>query len=52
MDQLQQLAQSIIQWSALLLLFFLGVGMLWIFVLYLVDKTQKIQDAKNTHHSP
>ena len=49
MDHLQQLAQTVIQWGALLLLFLLGVGMLWIFVLYLVDKTQKIHTIRRNY---
>ena len=49
MEDLQQLAQTVIQWGALLLLFFLGVGLLWVFVLYLVDKTQKIHTIRRNY---
>jgi hypothetical protein len=46
MPQLQQLAQSIIQWGALTLLFVLGVGVLVILVMYLIDKTQTSQTIR------
>lgn len=49
MDQLQQLAQSIIQWSALTLLFFFGLGILVVLVMYLVDKTQTSQTIRRNY---
>lgn len=49
MDQLQELARTVIQWGALLFLFALGVGLLWVFVLYLVDKTQKIHTIRRNY---
>jgi glutamate synthase domain-containing protein 2 len=49
MTQLQQLAQSIIQWGALTLLFVLGVGVLVILVMYLIDKTQTSQTIRRNY---
>ena len=49
MSDLQQLAQSVIQWSALSLLFVIGVGILIILVLYLVDKTQTSQTIRRNY---
>ena len=49
MNQLQQLAQSIIQWGALTLVFFLGVGVLVVLVMYLVDKTQTSQTIRRNY---
>lgn len=40
MDRLQQLAQTVIQWSALTLLFVVGLGILVLMVIYVVDITQ------------
>lgn len=49
MTELQQLAQSVIQWSALTLLFVLGIGILIVFVIYLVDKTQTSQTIRRNY---
>jgi glutamate synthase domain-containing protein 2 len=49
MDDLQQLAQLVIQWSALTLLFAFGVGILVIFVIYLIDKTQTSQTIRRNY---
>jgi glutamate synthase domain-containing protein 2 len=49
MEDLQQLAQSVIQWGALTLLFLLGVGILVVFVMYLVDKTQTSQTIRRNY---
>jgi glutamate synthase domain-containing protein 2 len=49
MEDLQQLAQSVIQWGALILLFLLGVGILVVFVMYLVDKTQTSQTIRRNY---
>lgn len=40
MDTLPILASNIIQWSALTLLFIIGLGIIYIAVLYVIDKTQ------------
>ena len=40
MNELQQIAQTIIQWSALTLLFMIGIGILVTAVLYLIDRNQ------------
>jgi glutamate synthase domain-containing protein 2 len=49
MDDLQQLAQTVIQWGALTLLFAFGVGILAIFVIYLIDKTQTSQTIRRNY---
>jgi len=49
MTELQQLAQAIIQWGALLLTFMLGVGILVVFVMYLVDRTQTAQTIRRNY---
>ena len=49
MNQLQQLAQSVIQWGALTMVFFLGVGVLVVLVMYLVDKTQTSQTIRRNY---
>ena len=40
MSDFQILAQTIIQWSAVTLLLVLGIGILYVFVLYIIDVTQ------------
>ena len=49
MENLQQLAQSVIQWGALTLLFLFGVGLLWVAVLYLIDRTQTSQTIRRNY---
>jgi glutamate synthase domain-containing protein 2 len=49
MNDLQQLAQSVIQWGALTLLFVFGVGILMIIVIYLIDKTQTAQTIRRNY---
>ena len=49
MDNLQQLAQAVIQWGALTLLFLFGIGILLIFVIYLVDITQTSQTIRRNY---
>jgi glutamate synthase domain-containing protein 2 len=49
MDKLQALAQAVIQWSALLLLFVAGLGLLIILVIYLIDKTQTTQTIRRNY---
>jgi len=49
MDRLQQLAQTFIQWSALTLLFVLGVAILSILVIYLIDKNQTSQTIRRNY---
>ena len=49
MDKLQNLAQAVIQWSALLFLFFAGLGLLIILVIYLIDKTQTTQTIRRNY---
>lgn len=49
MNDLQQLAQSVIQWGALTLLFMFGLGILMIVVIYLIDKTQTTQTIRRNY---
>ena len=49
MDNLQQLAQAVIQWGALTLLFVFGVGILAILVIYVIDKTQTSQTIRRNY---
>lgn len=49
MNNLQQVAQSVIQWSALTLLFLFGVGILMIIIMYLIDKTQTSQTIRRNY---
>jgi glutamate synthase domain-containing protein 2 len=49
MDRLQQWAQAIIQWSALSLLFVMGMAVLLVLVLYLVDKTQTAHTIRRNY---
>lgn len=49
MSNLQQLAQSVIQWGALTLLFLFGIGILMIIVIYLIDKTQTSQTIRRNY---
>lgn len=49
MDKLQQLAQTVIQWSALTLLFVFGVGILLILAIYIIDRTQTSQTIRRNY---
>lgn len=49
MNELQQLAQTVIQWGALSLLFVIGVGILLVLVLYVIDKTQTTQTIRRNY---
>ena len=49
MDALQTLASSIIQWSALTLLFVIGLAILYIAVLYIIDVTQTEQTIRRNY---
>ncbi len=49
MDTLQILASNIIQWSALTLVFVLGVGLIYIAALYIIDKTQTEQTIRRNY---
>jgi len=49
MDALQVFASSVIQWSALTLVFVIGVAILYIAVLYVVDKTQTEQTIRRNY---
>ena len=49
MSELQQLALLIIEWSALLLAFLLGLGILAIIIMYLVDITQTSQTIRRNY---
>ena len=49
MSELKTLASAIIQWSALTLVFVIGVSILIIFVIYLIDKTQTTQTIRRNY---
>lgn len=49
MDKLQELAQTVIQWSALTLLFVVGVGILVVMVIYVIDVTQTKQTIRRNY---
>lgn len=49
MTLLQSLATNIIQWSALTLLFMIGVGILYVFVIYIIDVTQTKQTIRRNY---
>jgi len=49
MDDLRQVAQSVIQWGALTLLFALAVGVVMIVVVYFIDKTQTAQTIRRNY---
>ena len=49
MDTLQQFAQTFIQWSALTLLFVIGLTILLIGILYLVDRTQTTHTIRRNY---
>jgi type II secretory pathway component PulF len=49
MDNLQQLAQAVVQWGALILLFAFGVGILVVLIMYLIDKTQTSQTIRRNY---
>jgi glutamate synthase domain-containing protein 2 len=48
-SELHLLAQSIIEWGALLLVFFFGLGILVVLIMYLVDKTQTAQTIRRNY---
>lgn len=49
MDALQVLASNIIQWSALTLVFFIGLAILYIAILYIIDVTQTEQTIRRNY---
>jgi glutamate synthase domain-containing protein 2 len=49
MDKWQQLAQSVIQWGSLTLLFVLGLGVIAVAVIYVIDKTQTSQTIRRNY---
>jgi glutamate synthase domain-containing protein 2 len=49
MSELQQIAQAIIQWGALLLAFVVGVGVLLVLAMYVVDKTQQTHTIRRNY---
>ena len=49
MSDLQQLAQSVIQWGALLLVFALGIGALILIAIYIIDKNQTTQTIRRNY---
>lgn len=49
MSNLQAIAQAVIQWGALTLLFVFGIGILIIIAIYLIDKTQTEQTIRRNY---
>ena len=49
MDNLKILAQTVIQWGALTLLFGFGIGILMIVVIYLIDFNQTCQTIRRNY---
>jgi type II secretory pathway component PulF len=49
LDTINELATTIIQWSALTLIFVIGLGVLYIAVLYVIDKTQTQQTIRRNY---
>jgi len=49
MDILNAFAADVIRWSALTLLFFIGLGILAVFVMYVVDVTQTKQTIRRNY---
>lgn len=48
-DRLQQIALTVIQWSALTLLFIVGLSVIAIIVVYIIDKTQTQQAIRRNY---
>lgn len=49
MDTLQIITSNFVQWSALTLIFVIGLGILWIAVIYIVDRTQTEQTIRRNY---
>jgi len=49
MGLLQSIATNVIQWSALTLLFVIGIGILYVFIIYVIDKTQTQQTIRRNY---
>lgn len=49
METLQIIASTVIQWSALTLLFVIGLGILYIAALYVIDRTQTEQTIRRNY---
>lgn len=49
MEFFKELATTVIQWSALTLIFVIGMGVLYIAVLYVIDKTQTQQTIRRNY---
>ena len=49
MDSVTRLATTVIQWGALILIFLIGVGILYVAVLYIIDKTQTKQTIRRNY---
>ena len=49
MTELQNLAKAVIEWGALTLVFVIGVGILLVFVIYVIDKTQTSQTIRRNY---
>jgi glutamate synthase domain-containing protein 2 len=49
MDALQALASKVIEWSALTLLFVVGLVIIYVFIIYIIDKTQTKQTIRRNY---
>ena len=49
MDRLQQIALTVIEWSALTLLFLVGLSVIAVIVVYIIDKTQTQQAIRRNY---
>jgi glutamate synthase domain-containing protein 2 len=49
MERWQQLAQGVIQWGALTLLFIFGLFVIAVAIIYVIDKTQKAQTIRRNY---
>lgn len=49
MELLQSIATNVIQWSALTLLFVIGIAILYVFIIYVIDKTQTQQTIRRNY---
>ena len=49
MTELQNLAKAVIEWGALTLLFVIGMGILLVFIIYVIDKAQTSQTIRRNY---
>ncbi len=49
MDAIQTLASNVIQWSALTLVFVIGLAFLYVMIIYVIDRTQTAQTIRRNY---